>query len=72
MPQGARSTGGGGGADKTTAIPVHRQAKPKADPDSTKKLPSQNRKPAQEPEDDQRRRGSGVSAQDLLRREGRL
>ncbi|MFZ0835539.1 MAG: hypothetical protein WAM92_21190, partial [Mycobacterium sp.] len=44
---------------ETTAIP---KAAP-ADPDATEKLPQQ--KP------DERRRGGGVSAQDLLRREGR-
>jgi len=72
----ARGGGTGpGDADKTTAIPVHRQAKPTSDPESTEKLPSQgqSRKPAQEADDDQRpRRTGGVSAQDLLRREGRI
>jgi hypothetical protein len=83
MPQARRSAGFGGpaDADKTTAIPVHRPAKPKSDPESTEKLPSQGGKPAQEPEDEQRQRlprkrevppGGGVSAQDLLRREGRI
>ncbi len=58
-------------AEETTAIPVHRpntggpakDAQP--DPDSTEKLP------AQKPEGEERRRGGGLSAQDLLRREGR-
>lgn len=47
-------------ADATTAIPT-----PKQDPESTEKL---------NPRDDEerKRRGGGVSAQDLLRREGRL
>jgi trehalose monomycolate/heme transporter len=74
MPEARRGTGPGD-SDKTTALPVHRPAKPKRDPESTEKLPSQSkgRKPAQEQEDDQRqRRGSGLSAQDLLRREGRI
>ena len=50
-----------GGTDEpeTTAIPKA----PPADPDATEKLPQQ--KP------DERKRGGGVSAQDLLRREGR-
>jgi RND superfamily putative drug exporter len=83
MPQarGSADSGGPADADKTTAIPVHRPAKPKSDPESTEKLPSQGGKPAQEPEDEQRQRlprkrevppGGGVSAQDLLRREGRI
>ena len=70
-PQGAEPTTAipaqrprGGGASKdaepTTAIPAQRPQ----DPDATEKLA------AQENEDETRRRG-GVSAQDLLRREGR-
>ncbi|MDT5013699.1 MAG: trehalose monomycolate/heme transporter [Mycobacterium sp.] len=69
-------------AEPTTAIPVPRQEprppkKPKptppppapnADAESTEKLPRQGQPPAE----DDRRRGSGVSAADLLRREGRL
>jgi hypothetical protein len=60
-----------GDAEETTAIPVHRPTAgppPKAappDPDSTEKLPAQN------PGTEERRRGGGLSAQDLLRREGR-
>jgi trehalose monomycolate/heme transporter len=58
-------------AEETTAIPVHRpntggpvkEAQP--DPESTEKLP------AQKPGGEERRRGGGLSAQDLLRREGR-
>ncbi|MBV9089380.1 MAG: MMPL family transporter [Mycobacteriaceae bacterium] len=73
MPEARR-----GDPDKTTAIPVQRVAKPGRDPESTEKLPSQGRKPD---DDDQRQRaprkrdvaeGGGVSAQDLLRREGRI
>jgi len=45
-------------AEETTAIP-----KAKPDPEATEKLPK--------PGGDERRRGGGVSAQDLLRREGR-
>ena len=61
----------GEGDEETTAIPVQRPAAggpptgPKPDPESTEKLP------AQKPGGDERRRGGGVSAQDLLRREGR-
>ena len=73
-------------ADATTAIPVQRPkqdgpAKPpkspkrpppsKTDSESTEKLPKQQ-KPAGTRPEDERRRGGGVSAQDLLRREGRL
>jgi RND superfamily putative drug exporter len=50
------------GAEETTAIPV---AKP--DPESTEKLP----RPGEKVPDEERRRG-GLSAQELLRREGRL
>ena len=46
--------------ERTTAIPAQR------DPDATEKLA------AQDGEDEVRRRGSGLSAQELLRREGRL
>jgi RND superfamily putative drug exporter len=41
---------------------------PNADAESTEKLPRQGQPPAE----DERRRGGGVSAADLLRREGRL
>jgi trehalose monomycolate/heme transporter len=70
----------GDDAVETTAIPVRRPNAPaqsktpkkrpapaKPDPESTEKLP----KP-QQTSDEERRRGGGVSAQDLLRREGRL
>jgi uncharacterized membrane protein YdfJ with MMPL/SSD domain len=72
-----------GDAAETTAIPVQRPKggeppkKPKAppaakpDPESTEKLPKQQKTSGGRP-DDNRRRGGGVSAQDLLRREGRL
>jgi trehalose monomycolate/heme transporter len=72
-----------GDAAETTAIPVQRPKggeppkKPKAppaakpDPESTEKLPKQQKTSGERPDDD-RRRGGGLSAQDLLRREGRL
>jgi hypothetical protein len=72
-----------GDAAETTAIPVQRPKggeppkKPKAppaakpDPESTEKLPKQQKTSGERPDDD-RRRGRGLSAQDLLRREGRL
>jgi len=47
--------------DATTAIPTPR----KQDPDSTEKISTRD-------EDEPKRRGGGLSAQDLLRREGRL
>ena len=71
----------GDDAAETTAIPVRRPDKPapaktpkrpsaaNPDPESTEKLPKQA--PGRRP-DEERRRGGGVSAQDLLRREGRL
>jgi hypothetical protein len=56
-------------ADATTAIPTPRQQgtppEGRGDPDSTEKL---NTREEEEP----KRRGGGMSAQDLLRREGRL
>jgi hypothetical protein len=75
-------TAAAGDAAETTAIPVQRPKgqppkKPKAppaakpDPESTEKLPKQQ-KPSGGRPDEERRRGTGVSAQDLLRREGRL
>ena len=78
MPAAAASD-----AAETTAIPVQRPKggeppkKPKAppaakpDPESTEKLPKQQKTSGERPDDD-RRRGGGLSAQDLLRREGRL
>jgi trehalose monomycolate/heme transporter len=48
-------------ADATTAIPTPRQQ----DPEATEKLNTRE-------EEERKRRGGGVSAQDLLRREGRL
>jgi uncharacterized membrane protein YdfJ with MMPL/SSD domain len=57
---------------KTTPTPVKAQPKPPspsgADAESTEKLPRQGQPAAEE----ERRRGGGVSAADLLRREGRL
>ena len=49
------------GNEPTTAIPTPRQQ----DPEATEKI---NTREEEEP----KRRGGGVSAQDLLRREGRL
>ena len=51
----------------TTAIPLQRPDGEKADPEATEKLPTQG-----QPKEDESRRSGGVSAQDLLRREGRL
>jgi RND superfamily putative drug exporter len=47
--------------DATTAIPTP----PKQDPESTEKINTRD-------DDEPKRRGGGLSAQDLLRREGRL
>jgi RND superfamily putative drug exporter len=47
--------------DATTAIPTSR----KQDPEATEKINTRE-------EDEPKRRGGGLSAQDLLRREGRL
>jgi RND superfamily putative drug exporter len=81
MPE-SRPNHGGTSPEKTTAIPVHRpNVGGKTDPESTQKLPNpggQERSDraanaADQPEGDPRqRRGGGLSAQDLLRREGRL
>ena len=49
----------GESAEETTKIPT-----PKSDPESTEKIDTR--------EDEQKRRGGGMSAQDLLRREGRI
>ncbi|MGV0714345.1 MMPL family transporter [Mycolicibacterium sp. XJ662] len=52
-------------ADATTAIPTARPPENSGDPEATEKIDTR--------EDEQpKRRGGGVSAQDLLRREGRL
>jgi trehalose monomycolate/heme transporter len=48
-------------ADATTAIPTPRQQ----DPESTEKLNTRE-------DDEPKRRGGGMSAQELLRREGRI
>jgi trehalose monomycolate/heme transporter len=81
MPD-SRPIHGGTSPEKTTAIPVHRpNAGGRTDPESTQKLPNPGRQErgdraanaADQPEGDPRqRRGGGLSAQDLLRREGRL
>jgi RND superfamily putative drug exporter len=51
-------------ADATTAIPTARPDS-KGDPESTEKIDTRD-------DEDRKRRGGGVSAQDLLRREGRI
>jgi uncharacterized membrane protein YdfJ with MMPL/SSD domain len=66
----------GDDAVETTAIPVRKTPKkrrPPANPDteSTEKLPKPQQTSGGNP-DEEGRRGAGVSAQDLLRREGRL
>ncbi|HJT95533.1 MAG TPA: MMPL family transporter [Mycobacterium sp.] len=57
------------GNEPTTAIPTPRQLgtppEGRGDPESTEKINTRE-------DDDRKRRGGGVSAQDLLRREGRL
>jgi RND superfamily putative drug exporter len=50
------------GNEPTTAIPTQRQR----DPESTEKIDTHKA------DDEPKRRGGGVSAADLLRREGRL
>jgi RND superfamily putative drug exporter len=60
---GERSGGGNStGAEPTTAIPVQRPQ----DPDATEKIDTRKG------DDEERQRRGGVSAQDLLRREGRI
>ena len=65
-------------AAETTAIPVRQPPAPagaktpkRPDPEATEKLPKAGEQSGGRP-DEERRRGGGVSAQDLLRREGRL
>ncbi|WP_102141442.1 MMPL family transporter [Mycobacterium hubeiense] len=60
-PEGNRRPRNAAPADATTAIPTPR----KQDPESTEKLNTPE-------ENERKRRGGGMSAQDLLRREGRL
>jgi hypothetical protein len=58
--------------DVTRAMP---EAQGKPDSESTEKLPKQGkrgRRPNDRQSDDESRHGGGVSAQELLRREGRL
>jgi len=81
--QAIETAPGGDDTAETTAIAVRRPNAPapadtpkrppaaNPDPESTEKLPKPAQKAAGHP-DEQRRRGGGVSAQDLLRREGRL
>ena len=79
--------GGASAADATTAIPVQRNAgedpptrampvsKPRQSESdaATEKLNAQGQREGKDPDatDKNQRRGGGVSAQDLLRREGR-
>ncbi|MBV9515693.1 MAG: MMPL family transporter [Mycobacteriaceae bacterium] len=84
MPEIRPDTHAGDDADQTTtAIPVRRatasapaktprRARPtNPDAESTEKLPKPQQTSDARP-DEERRRGGGVSAQDLLRREGRI
>jgi RND superfamily putative drug exporter len=69
---GGDQTAGQPSADATRAMP---EPPGKPDPESTEKLPKQGkrgRRPADRQPDDEGRHGGGVSAQELLRREGRL
>jgi RND superfamily putative drug exporter len=50
--------------EATTKIPTPEKSTPPSDPESTEKIDLRD--------DAQKRRGGGVSAQDLLRREGRI
>ncbi|MCK0177151.1 MULTISPECIES: MMPL family transporter [Mycobacteriaceae] len=85
MRPGGRGGDPNEGNEPTTAIPVQRPAQPQSQPDSgeaTTKLPvPENPKSPSDAdstekidltEEAQKRRGGGVSAQDLLRREGRI
>ncbi|MGK2882620.1 MAG: MMPL family transporter [Mycobacterium sp.] len=69
---GRAPRGGGAAADPTNSMPV-RQAPSAGDTEATEKLPAQEPEAAeQEPQQQlQRRRGGGVTAAELLRREGR-
>jgi RND superfamily putative drug exporter len=62
-PGVGNNAGANAGGDATTAIPVQRPQ----DPDATEKINTR-----EGDDEGQRRRGGGLSAQDLLRREGRL
>jgi RND superfamily putative drug exporter len=71
------------GNEPTTAIPTQRPRRPQS-PDATTAIPTPAQKDPEatqkidtekintREEDEPKRRGGGVSAQDLLRREGRL
>jgi RND superfamily putative drug exporter len=78
---------GGGDADATTAIPIPRTGDDDPDDTVTRAIPTASRRPADseaateqlnargedtDQEKTHRRGAGGVSAQDLLRREGRL
>jgi RND superfamily putative drug exporter len=77
-PTGGTKAGSQPSADETRAIPTQRSAAPdKADNEPTTAIPAQRPQPdateaIKPPVDEPPRRGGGVSAQDLLRREGRL
>ncbi|OBI82129.1 MMPL family transporter [Mycobacterium sp. E740] len=61
---------GAGDPEATTAIPTARQPGPSpADPEATEKLDTRRKL---DEDEERQRRGGGLSAQDLLRREGRL
>ena len=73
---------GNGGNDPTTAIPARRDPQPQNDDsEATRAIPTPRKSDAdaateklntRSDDEPQRRGGSGVSAQDLLRREGRI
>lgn len=65
-PRGERGGDRGGDADPTTAMPPARETPAAGDPEPTEKFSPPG------DADEQSRRPGGVSAQDLLRREGRI
>jgi RND superfamily putative drug exporter len=82
-PTRAMPEHGSGGNDPTTAIPAPRDPQPQDDDsaEATRAIPTPRKSDAdaateklntRADDEPQRRGGSGVSAQDLLRREGRL
>ena len=72
-PKGSDEVSPAVSAEETRAIPVSRPEQGDTEV-ATEKLNSRGKKEDKEPDDQQRRRGTGggVSAADLLRREGRL
>ena len=81
-PTRAMPDQGNGGNDPTTAIPARRDPQPQNDDsEATRAIPTPRKSDAdaateklntRSDDEPQRRGGSGVSAQDLLRREGRI